>query len=122
MNIEAVIALLGAGGLTTLITLIVSGWFKRGERQMDEASAIRKELRDQSAAVQLRLDTVEKDLDTWKTKYYCLQQQYLTLMSEKEALAQRLASESARKDEKIAAMQKELDTLTAQVKALQAKS
>jgi polyhydroxyalkanoate synthesis regulator phasin len=108
MTIDQLVSVVGGGTLGILLTAIVTAWIKRGERNMDEATAIRKELREQNAAILTRLDTVEAELDAWKLKYYALQQSYTTLLIEKEMLSQKAVS-----------MQAEIGALQAQVKALQ---
>jgi hypothetical protein len=107
MNTETIIALLGVGGGGTIILTLLTGWLKRGDRTMDEAAEIRKELRAQNTAILLRLDTVEKDLDLWKLKYYALQQSYTTLLIEKESLTQKSVTMQAEID----ALRKEVDAL-----------
>lgn len=101
-----------------IVTLIVTSFLKRGELKVDEAKEIRLELRAQNASLlvlvdaeRARVDLVEREVATWRDKYYALQTSYTTLMGEKETLAQ-----------KTIAMQREIDTLTMQVKALQAKA
>jgi chromosome segregation ATPase len=104
---EIVTLVLGLTGATGVITAIVTTWLKRGDRKLDEATAIRAELREQNDRLVKRLDTVEADLDAWKEKYAVLRESNTILKAENAAQAQ-----------KIIDMQREIDTLRAQVNDL----
>ena len=123
--IQLLAVAMGAGGVGTILLRLIEGFLKRGERQVDEASDIRKELRAQNvdlvkrindsedrAQIQeekyiARLNSIEKELDEWKTRFYDLQRNYFELIGEKEALAQ-----------KTVVMQCEIDTLRKEVDVL----
>ena len=74
-------AILGAG-LTKLIEKI----FGLKKRELDEASAIRAELRAELRFLNDRISAVHKELDMWKAKYYTLTEEHLQLRAEYAAL------------------------------------
>jgi hypothetical protein len=117
MNATEIVAMVGGGSVVgTILIAVITSWIKRGDRGLDEASEIRKELRLQNATQQSRidvlinrLDALESDLDSWKQKYYTLQQSYNTLMLEKDSLLKTTI-----------VMQGEIDILTKKVSAMEA--
>jgi hypothetical protein len=56
---------------------IVESFLAKGSKRIDTATAMREELRKESTALKLELRVVEKELDSWKEKYFLLLQDYL---------------------------------------------
>jgi predicted nuclease with TOPRIM domain len=111
MTATEIAALVGGGSVIgTVLVALVTTWLKRGDRKLDEATAIRQELREQNERLIKRLDAVEADLDAWKEKYAMLRESASTLKEQNTAQAL-----------KIVDMQREIDTLRAQVDALRRK-
>jgi chromosome segregation ATPase len=123
MTPTEIVALIGGGSVIgTVVVAVVTSWLKKGEKNLDEAGEIRKELRDQNKAQQQRIDdlmnrldmqmgilnTLEKELNVWQAKYYTLERNYNVLMAERDGLAQKTVT-----------MQGEIDALTAKVNGLE---
>jgi GrpB-like predicted nucleotidyltransferase (UPF0157 family) len=74
----AIIALIGTvfggAGLKTVETFLT-----RGQKKTDEAAILREELRKEATSLREELRAVEKELDSWKEKYFLLLQEYLEL-------------------------------------------
>jgi chromosome segregation ATPase len=105
--IQLLAVAMGAGGVGTILLRLVEGFLKRGERQGDEASVIRKELYERNKVLSDRLDESNKkadmqeekyiarfdqiqlELDSWKKRFYDLQANYFDLMGQKEMLEQK---------------------------------
>lgn len=84
-SITAIISALVGGGLTK----VFDWWKYRDSKKLDEASAIRKELREEIKALRARIAVLETNLDQWKTTYYelfaehaGLEQKYAALQEE----------------------------------------
>lgn len=104
MSATEIVALVGGGSVVgTLLIAAVTSWIKRGEKKLDEAGEIRKELRAQNLSQQQRIDdlmnrldtqmsrlnTLEGELNSWQAKYYTLERNYNVLMAERDGLAQK---------------------------------
>lgn len=79
---ETQIALIGAlfgGAGLKIIGDLTGKWVNRGREQFDEATAIRKELREELDKVREELSELKAEVDEWKEKYYKLLQEYLDL-------------------------------------------
>lgn len=61
---------------------IMESFLARGSKKVDTATAMREELRKESASLKEELRVVEKELDTWKEKYFLLFQEYLEIKSQ----------------------------------------
>lgn len=68
---------LGGTGLKLL-----ESFLSRGQGKADAATSMREELRKESTTLREELRIVEKDLDSWKEKYFLLLQEYLELKSQ----------------------------------------
>jgi hypothetical protein len=105
MNATEIVALvLGSTSAMGILTVIVTTWLKRGDMKMDEATAIRAELRAQNDRLTTRCDKLEADLDEWRTKYFTLSQRNIDLQAQVDIL------EAGK-----VAMQQEIDKLRAEV-------
>lgn len=78
--------LMGGAGLKA-----VEGFLGKGQKRVDNATAMREELRreseslkDDAAELRAEIRQVEKDLDLWKEKYFLLLQEYLEAKSQLE--------------------------------------
>jgi chromosome segregation ATPase len=72
MPTELLLALVGlAGTIAGGAGLeIVKRMFGLGERRLDDATAIRLELREEVTSLRNELRRVDAELDTWRTKYF----------------------------------------------------
>jgi hypothetical protein len=120
--------LLGSTALSTTFIAIVTAWIKRGDRKLDEAGEIRKEQREQNDQLLARIQTIEKELDIWKGRYFTLQELYATekvthsveASSLKREIIE-LREEKSDDGKKIVKMQTEIDALKVQVRQMQYK-
>lgn len=60
---------------------LMESFLARGSKKVDTATAMREELRKESAALKEELRVVEKELDQWKEKYFTLMAEYLEIKS-----------------------------------------
>ncbi|MFP5263743.1 MAG: hypothetical protein ACLGJB_17825 [Blastocatellia bacterium] len=56
----------------------IPGLFKLKSKQIDDASSIREELLKRINSLDLKVENLTADLDSWKTKYYNLLEKYST--------------------------------------------
>lgn len=61
---------------------LMESFLARGQGKNDTATAMRAELRKETADLKDELRQVEKDLDEWKEKYFLLLQDYLEVKSQ----------------------------------------
>lgn len=61
---------------------LMESFLARGSKQVDTATAMREELRKESASLKEELRAVEKELDLWKEKYFTLMTEYLEIKSQ----------------------------------------
>lgn len=59
-------------------------WLNRSKDKDDTATLFRKELRDDLVSIKGELEGVERELDTWKEKYYTLYEKYLSVKGQLE--------------------------------------
>lgn len=64
----------GGAGLKLLESIL-----SRSKDKVDAAAAMRTELRNESKTLKEELRIVERDLDSWKEKYFMLLQEYLEI-------------------------------------------
>lgn len=72
------VAALTGGALTKLIERV----FMRSEQQMDEATAIRHELREEVQGLRGEMATISHELVQWRDKYYRVLGEYAELRSD----------------------------------------
>lgn len=63
---------------------ITRRWLSRNKERDDTATELRKELRDELSSLKKELDEVEEQLDLWKTKYFDLLQQFVSVKGQLE--------------------------------------
>lgn len=69
--------LLGGAGLKVTEKVLA-----RGGEEIDVATKMREELREESAALKEELREADKQLDLWKEKYFALMAEYLDIKSQ----------------------------------------
>jgi peptidoglycan hydrolase CwlO-like protein len=79
--VAAVSAFAGAAALK-----IIGHFFGWKKRELDEATAIRKELRAEVQRLAARVDEMHNEIDSWRTKFYKLTEENLALRAECHAL------------------------------------
>jgi predicted nuclease with TOPRIM domain len=80
-------AIFGGAGLKLL-----ERFFSHADKAVDEAAAIRKELRDEATGMRIRLDKLEAEIDDWRQKYYKMVEENAKLRADNEALMKRCES------------------------------
>lgn len=68
---------------------IVRRLLGRAKEKDDTATEFRKELRGELTSIKSELDTVEKELDEWKGKYYALLQQYIEVKGQLDEMVRK---------------------------------
>lgn len=83
------IALIGTlcGGLGLKIT---EHWLSRGKIKVDEASAIRNELRLEVTALRAEIKQLEADVDKWREEYYKARDKLVAMQTELTLALQKL--------------------------------
>ena len=79
---EIIYTILGAAGMKLIDYLFLKGKFT-----LDEASAIRRELKEEVTNLRSEITTLENQLINWKNKYYELKDQYIDLKAKYDELA-----------------------------------
>ncbi len=115
---EAWIALIGALGGGTLLKAL-DHFLSRSKIEQESQAAYRTELRSEIAALKEELDKVESEVDSWRKKYYEVQEEISRVKLERDN-ALRLVIEAG-KDAKIAdtarqKLQDSVDRLTSEQK------
>jgi hypothetical protein len=83
--INATVALLSAGIGGILLKLLERS-FSKSDRRLDDAAKVRQELWSELERVRARIDSVERELDDWKKKYFDQYAENATLLRENTAL------------------------------------
>ena len=85
MNPEVMIAI--TAGLTALLLEVVRRVLGRRDVVFDQGIVQVKEFRAQVAELQARQDVLEKELISWKDKYYSLIAELVTVKAERDTMA-----------------------------------
>jgi hypothetical protein len=67
--------------------------FARGDRKLDDATAIRKELWEELNRLRLRIESLEGELDEWREKYFAVLAENTELKIENKQLRLQLEEE-----------------------------
>lgn len=89
----AVIALVGTlcGG----VGLKLTEWLlTRGKTNVEDARAIREELRLQVTSQKAEIDQLEKEVDDWREKYFALLQDYMKIQTDLQIALEKIKRES----------------------------
>jgi vacuolar-type H+-ATPase subunit I/STV1 len=81
-------------GVTSVVSLVLGAAGTKGidyvfqskKARIDELAAFRKELLDVNDTLNGRIDALQKEVDTWKGKYYELLEENLLLKTENESI------------------------------------
>lgn len=94
------IALIGTlfGGVALKVT---DHWLSKAKNSSDDAKQIREELRSQITSQKEEINTLEDEVNEWRSKYYDLRDSYIKVQTELQIALEKIKREAEEADRKL---------------------